>query len=400
MGRQTGRCRRADGGVLDALMEHALKHRRKGAAYFADVLQRQGRVVQLTVVDLAPHQFGDELLDGLGRGIGHGTDGSLHRVRQHDDGAFLGLGTAAVVAEIGNVHSLPVRLLQRLMVEVHHRRVAVMLDDDILNFLRQMILLGQHHAVPGMGGDNGGGNIGIGMLVRIFAQLVFLKVHGALQFADVVVIGSRAAQQGIGPHRFRRRLGQIGHDDGVVIGAGGFDHQPAQNGLIGVGQLQQLGRGRQTEHRLHQRVQRDAQHRRHHGGQGAPQGVVHHHPHGVVSHKADGEDDDHIGKAGQEAAQQHLLAVGLPMKNDDHQKAGDKRNEQKVHDLRSVAGIAARQQRADQHRQGETTSHARPGADQAGEHHHAQQCRGQIGVDLLSQHTRAHGQAQHQHHQH
>ena len=183
-------------------MEHALEHRRKGAANFADVLQRQGRVAQLTVVDLAPHQLSDKLLDGLGRGIGHGTDGGLHRVRQHDDGAFLGLGTAAVVAEIGNVHSLPVRLLQRLMVEVHHRRVAVMLDDDVLNFLGQMVLLGQHHAVPGMGGDNGGGNIGIGMLMRIFAQLVFFKVHGALQLADVVVIGSRAGTAGDWPPPF------------------------------------------------------------------------------------------------------------------------------------------------------------------------------------------------------
>ena len=50
-----------------------------------------------------------------------------------------------------------------------------------------------------------------------------------------------------------------------------LNQQAAQQGMVGIAQLQELSRGGQVEEGLHQRVQRDAQHRGQQRAAGAPQ---------------------------------------------------------------------------------------------------------------------------------
>ena len=118
-----------------------------------------------------------------------------------------------------------------------------------------MVIARKGHAVARVRNDDLRGGIGIGFVQAVFrAKLVFLKIHGAAQLAHIVIIAAHARKQGIGPDGLRRGLGQIGHHDGVVVGAGGFQQQPAHQRMIGVGQLHQLGGGRQVEQRLQQRL--------------------------------------------------------------------------------------------------------------------------------------------------
>ena len=377
------RRRGADGGVLDALMEHAVEHRGKGVADARDVAQGQRRVVQLAVVELAAHELGDELADLLGGGVVHAAHGGLHGIGQHDDGAFLALGPAAVVAEIRDIDGLTVGLLQGLVVEEHDRRVAVVLHDDVLNLLGQAVLLGHDEAVAGMRGDDGGAHVGVGVLMRVVADLVFLEIQGPLELADVVEIRARAGQQGIAAHGLGGGLGEVGHDDAVVVGARRLDQQAAQQGVVGIAQLQELSRGGQVEEGLRQRVQRDAQHRGQQRAAGAPQGVCEHVGHGGIGHETDGQDDDDVGDGRHDAAQQHLLAVG-PAADDAHgQQAADEGGEQEVDHGGAKGGIAPGDKGADQHAHAQRARDARIGREQAREHHGAEQSGGEVGVDQL-----------------
>ena len=379
------RRRRADGRIFDALMEHAVEHRGEGLADARDVAQGQRRVVQLAVVELAAHELGDELADLLGRGVVHAAHGGLHGIGQHDDGAFLALGPAAVVAEIRDIDGLAVGLLQGLVIEVHDRRIAVVLHDDVLNLLGQAVLLGHDEAVAGVGGHDGGAHVGVGVLVGVVADLVFLEIQGALELADVVEIRARAGQQGVAAHGLGGGLGQIGHDDAVVIRARRLNQQAAQQGMVGIAQLQELCRGGQVEEGLHQRVQRDAQHRGQQRAARAPQGVCEHVGDGGIGHKPDGEDDDDVGDGREDAAEQHLLAVG-PAADDAHgQQPADEGGEQEVDHGGAEGGISAGDERADQHAHAQGARDARIGRKQAGEHHGAEQSGGEVGVDQLAE---------------
>ena len=71
----------------------------------------------------------------------------------------------------------------------------------------------------------------------------------------------------------QRRLGEVGHDDGMVIGAGGLQEQPPQQGLVRVGQLDELRRGGQVEQPLQQRLHADAEHGAERAAARRPQGV-------------------------------------------------------------------------------------------------------------------------------
>ena len=261
----------------------------------------------------------------------------------------------------------------------------MVLHDDILNLLGQAVLLGHDEAVAGVRGDDGGAHVGVGVLVGVVADLVFLEVQGPLELADVVEIRARAGQQGIAAHGLGGGLGEVGHDDAVVVGARRLNEQAAQQGVVGVAQLQQLCGGGQVEEGLHQRVQRDAQHRGQQGAAGAPQGVGEHVGHGGIGHEADGEDDDDVGDGRQDAAQKHLLAVG-PAADDAHgEQPADEGGEQQVDHGGAEGGVAAGDEGADEDADAQRAGDARPGGEQAREHHGAEQRGGEVGVDQLAE---------------
>ena len=400
-GHQTGvdmsRSRGADGRIFDTFVEHALEHGGEGLTDPLHILQGQGRIVQLAVVQLALHQLVDEILNGLGRGVGHAAHGGLHRIRQHDDGAFLGLGPFAIVAEIGDIHPGVAGLLGGLVVEIHHRGIAVMLCNDVLDLHRQTVLLGQHKTIPGVGRNDGGGHIGIGVLMGVVPDLILLEIQGPLQLADIVEIGAGPGQQLVGIHAFGSSLRQIGHDDAVVIGAGGLDQQPPQQRMIGVAQLHQLGGGGQIEQALHQRVEGHAENGRTCGSRAAPDGVSGHIVQGGVGHKAHDQDQGSVDHRRDDTAQQDLLTVGLAAHDQQHGKAADQRGHDDVDGLGAEGAFAAGGQRADDHRHAQAGRQTPSGPQHTGDHHHAQQGGHQVNVDQLGQHANAQRQAHGQH---
>ena len=84
-------------------------------------------------------------------------------------------------------------------------------------------------------------------------RLVLDEGPRPLEFADVVVVGGDANQQRIGADHLSRALGEIADHDAVVIRAGRFHQQAAQQRLGGIGQLEQLHGGENPEQATEQR---------------------------------------------------------------------------------------------------------------------------------------------------
>ena len=78
-------------------------------------------------------------------------------------------------------------------------------------------------------------------------DLVFDEVQGFLHLADVMVIGAHLGQKGVGVDGLGRGLHHVADDHAVVIGAGSLNHQLPQEGLIQIGELEQLDVRRETE---------------------------------------------------------------------------------------------------------------------------------------------------------
>ena len=202
-------------------MEHAGEHGDEGGADLVQVAEGECGVVELAVVQLLPHQLADQRFHLLGAGVGQRAGGSLDGVGQHDHGGLLAAGARALVAEAGHVHVLAVEL-HGLVVEVERQGIAVVLAHDVHHLTGQAILLGHLCAVAGVGGEDGCGDARVGAVVGVVAHLVLLEVHGPLELAHVVIVRAHAGQQAIGAHGGGGGLGQVRHDDGVVIGAGGL----------------------------------------------------------------------------------------------------------------------------------------------------------------------------------
>ena len=379
-------------------MEHAAQHGGEGLADAVDVQQGQGGIAQLTVLDLAAHEALNEPLNGLGRGIRHGAHGGLNGVRQHHDSALLGGRSGAAIAEVLDIHRLAVRLLERLMVEVHHRGIAVMLDDDPLNLRRQVEALGQGQAIGGMGRQDGGGNIGIRAVMGVIAALVLLEVQRALELADIMEIRAGTGQERIGADSFRRRLGQVRHDDGVMIGAGGFHQQTAQQGLIRIGQLQELGGRRQVEGRLEHRLESDCDQAADHAARHRPHRIGH----GVVQircrHEAMGQHQRHVHAGHQHAADDGSHTLGFAGEELHGNHAADDAGHQEGHHFLGIGAVAARGQAGEDHGQGDACRQPDPGPKQPRQQHGAQGHRHQMHIDQLdAEHPQAHADEHHQH---
>ena len=79
----------------------------------------------------------------------------------------------------------------------------MMLQDNILDFRRQVCLLGHQRAVLCMGGQDSGGNIRICFFVRIGPVLVFAEITRPLQFSDIVIIRVGTGQVSVGADLIR-----------------------------------------------------------------------------------------------------------------------------------------------------------------------------------------------------
>ena len=92
----------------------------------------------------------------------------------------------------------------------------------------------------------------IQLLMGVAAVLLILdEPGGAMQFADIVIEGSRADQVDIGLDRPRALFRQPTDHQRVLEGAGGFGGESAQQRSLQIGQLHQPCPGEQAEEALH-----------------------------------------------------------------------------------------------------------------------------------------------------
>ena len=315
-------------------MEHAVEHRGKRFANAINVLQRQRRIAQLAILQLSAHQLFYKPFNRLRRRIWHGTHRGFDGVRQHDNGAFLAGRPRSIIAEVRDIHSFSIRLLQRLMVEEHHRRIAMVLHNNLLNLRGQVIFLRQLQAVPGMGRNNGRRNIGIGAIVRVFSHLIFLEIQRPLQFANIMEVGARARKQRICANFFCCRLGQVGHHNRMVICARSLNKQPTQKRLIGISQLQKLAGRSQIKHGFNHRLKANRQHAAEHTANHAPDGVVHHDRQVCGCHQSHCQHHAKVHQRHHKAAQYHAHALRPPLQEMHRYHAADQRGEHQVHQLR------------------------------------------------------------------
>ena len=367
-------------------MERAGEHRRERAADLVQIAEGQVGAVQLAVVQARADEIANQRVDLLRVGVGHGAGRGLDAVGQHDHRRLAGLRAGALIAEGGDVDGISVELL-RLVVEVDRRRVAVMLADDVDHRLRNARLLRHLRAVAGMSGQNGRRDAGIGAVVGVVPHLVFLEVHGPLELADVVIIRADAGQQAVGADGRAARLGQIGHDDGMVIGARCLQQKPSQQGLVRVGQLDELRRRGQIEQPLQQRLNADAQHGAERAAARRPQGVDQHALHLGAAEQAHGQRDEEVAHGDAQARQQRGGSQHAPGKqHGDHRPAGH------GHEHYGVRCAARGDERARQQRQHGVDEQRQTHVHQQRHQQKAQRHRREIDVNLAK--ARADGRGQ------
>ena len=269
-----------------------------------------------------------------------------------------------------------------------------MLADHVDDRLGQAVLARQLHAVAGVLRQNRGRNARVGLVVRVFAHLVFLKIHRANQLADVVIICADAGKQRVRADRLRRGLRQVRDHHRVVIGARRFDHQPPQERLIRVGKLDQLGGRDEVERRFQNRLQADAEHG---GNHRAADGVGHIRPHAAHvagRQRADADEDAEIHRADHKAADHDHHAGRVFAHHPDGDQPAQRTGQQDAHRLRRDQPRALRRQQGDNQRQRHVGHIRRARAQQVDHQHRAQRDGHGVDVQIF-----AHQQAQ-QHRQH
>lgn len=96
---------------------------------------------------------------------------------------------------------------------------AVVLADDVLDFVAQMVLRGEFRAFFDMRKQDEGAHGRSQLVVPVGAvELVFDVIVGIGQLADVVVQGRDLAQQAVRAHGLGSGLHHVGDDQRVVVG--------------------------------------------------------------------------------------------------------------------------------------------------------------------------------------
>ena len=97
-----------------------------------------------------------------------------------------------------------------------------------------MLFLGEKHAVPGMRGKNRGGNIWIGICMRIDSVLILTKVTGSLQFADIMIISAGPCKKRVGTDFVGSGFSKIRNNNRMMIGTRGLNHQALHKRVIRI----------------------------------------------------------------------------------------------------------------------------------------------------------------------
>ena len=80
-----------------------------------------------------------------------------------------------------------------------------------------------------------------------------VKYSGLMILPDVVEVGHDAAGRGIEPDGLGARLGEVGHEQAVMIGPGSLHRHLLEQRMVEIGELEPRDRGGDLERALHQR---------------------------------------------------------------------------------------------------------------------------------------------------
>ena len=173
--------------------------------------------------------------------------------------------------------------------------------------------------------------LGRKLVMRVVARLVFGKVFGLAQLADIVVVRGGAGERGVLVEGDGASLRQVRDDDGVVERAHRAVFHLAHEGRVVVGQLAQAIVGDAVKNSLEHGQQRHKEHRRQDARFQPEQQEIHHLDAAVELEAGDHQEDGRAhGKAREEGAQAGLHLVPDEDSNHARGKGHQRRAGQRV----------------------------------------------------------------------
>jgi len=163
---------------------------------------------------------------------------SFYRIRKHDNRRFSRARNHALIAVIRFIHVIRTIKLECLKIEKLHKACPMMLPNDIQNDIRQTVYPPHFHTVLRVLCNDFRTRFGCKVIMGIITRLIFRKHLRIFQLADIVIICTCSCQSSICADFIRRRLCQICHNQAMMIRSRRFNHQPAEQLIIWICQLQ------------------------------------------------------------------------------------------------------------------------------------------------------------------
>ena len=135
----------------------------------------------------------------------------------------------------------------RELEEVLHDAGAVVARDHLADQGRQSVAVREREAVLHVSRHDPGGHERVELVVRIGAGLVLDEGERVPHLADVVVISADARDQRVRADDLGGPLGEVRHQQRVVIGARRAQQQLPEQRMVGIAELPQLENGRDAE---------------------------------------------------------------------------------------------------------------------------------------------------------
>ena len=153
----------------------------------------------------------------------------------------------------------------------------MVLADHVDHRARQVVADGQLDAVRHVLPDDRGRDARVLLVVGIAAvSLVLREIRGVGGLADVVEERAGAREERVGADRVARVLGELGDDEGMVVGARGLELHPPQERVVEVGELEERDVRRALEERLEDRQEARRPRRRSGGPVRSPAAICQH----------------------------------------------------------------------------------------------------------------------------
>ena len=282
------------------MVEDAEEDGCKTSLYGMKVFERQFAVIKLPVDE---HVFNDALdkrFDPPGRGVVQRATGCLDCICQHKYARFLCLRLWSQVTEIHLLNRIELGVFQFLCpgVKVIDDGRPVVLLDHLLDLLAKPEFVRKLDPLFHVREDDECAHVRRQSVMGILKTApVFDVIMGHLQFADVMVVRRDPCQNGVRSYALGSGLGEVSHDDAVVVCSWGFDHHLPEQRVFQAGHFEEFYVSRKIKNVLNdgQKSQRnkaaadaadeDRNYANRQAGNGIPEKAVKHHDHECHDHR-------------------------------------------------------------------------------------------------------------------